>query len=487
MKQTLAFAKNRNQFKCDIGNPAKRMYLGSDAATAQARKLQLVELWKRSGEPTWTPELLERAETIRKGETIRLPQKPREGDDAYHARLEQEAKRLPPTVPVQTTATIEDYHKATIFQLQQQVKDLTAIIYEKLGAGTLAGPKISLHEAIDEFMLRRIKAQPGVESVRTENNALKFARVHVPDCQLTALSWTELNDWFKAIAARPISKKFNTPIRKNSVKNCFKMMRQFIRWANKHYSWKRPEDWMEATLVRVRRTRTERREAAEQIDRFWTVEEIGVLWKYAIPSERMLILLGLNFGFTQAEITDLEKDDLFNGVLRRLRGKSEVAGRWMIWQETKALAATQFDGIPKRRQHIANKWNRLILRVRRDLPTFKNLSFKWLRKSGSSAIRRIANGETASLYISHGSATDDDLLEDYASKDWAKLDVALDKFRTELLPHFAIDSSKYVNTPKIERIKADWIAGKAIHRIMSDNHASRATVYRHKPQPIQKI
>ena len=72
-------------------------------------------------------------------------------------------------------------------------------------------------------------------------------------------------------------------------------------------------------------------------------------------------------------------------------------------------------------QKIRNTWRRLVNRVLKDHPDFPDLSFGKLRKTAASWMRRKGGGEIASIFIAHGKATGDDLLDLYADRQFRKL------------------------------------------------------------------
>lgn len=78
MKSQLAFDRNSSQFRCDLGKPSKRFYLGSDAKTAQQRKTALVAFWKDSGASEWDRYLVAEAKKIAKGEQLQIVRQPNE-------------------------------------------------------------------------------------------------------------------------------------------------------------------------------------------------------------------------------------------------------------------------------------------------------------------------------------------------------------------------------------------------------------------------
>ena len=72
----------------------------------------------------------------------------------------------------------------------------------------------------------------------------------------------------------------------------------------------------------------------------WTVDELAVLYRYATNRERALILLGLNFGFAQAETLTLLHTEIDRTSerpkLKRLRHKTDVYLEAEVWPETLA-------------------------------------------------------------------------------------------------------------------------------------------------------
>ncbi|HWE01759.1 MAG TPA: hypothetical protein VG326_05060 [Tepidisphaeraceae bacterium] len=176
MKKMLAFDRNAQQFRCDVGQPAKRFYLGGDAAAAQARKSKLVVLWglhKASGGEKWTDELLTQAEAVRKGEAPKVRQRDGEPDEKYYDRAGAVARAVG---PIQATATIDDYWKATTELLTERIAQLEALVRDQLGVGAVVGPSITIHTALDEWSKYRYATEldpntgKETEHARTEKN-----------------------------------------------------------------------------------------------------------------------------------------------------------------------------------------------------------------------------------------------------------------------------------------------------------------------------
>ena len=503
MKKTLAFDRYAQQFRCDVGQPAKRFYLGGDSDLAQRRKMKLAALWEQhraTGGQDWTDELITQANAIRRGLAPEVRQKaggqkPGESEEQYRERAAEFA--LATKTPIQPTATLQDY----VAVLNDRIAELEALVRDKLGEGAVVGPSITIHDALNEWSKYRHATEidpdtgEATEHARTEANTVNFIKRHVEDMPLSRLSFIEIQKWCKVIANRPLAKKSGEPIKLSTAKNCLKTIRLFIKWASHNYQWRKPDEWHDATKVLLRRSKEERRELLSKLERHYTPAEIGTLWKFARPMERLLILLGLNFGYAQAEILNMTPADLASESCPAIRAKTCVVGKWPVWEETGALGKTEFSHIPKTRQGVINQWAKLYKRIRKDHADFKYLSFKWLRKSGSSLIRQIAGGEIASTYISHGesASTDDDLLEVYASTDWNAVGSAVNRLRAMLLPHLqgnASTAKNHIPRSTIEKVQDGWKQGLHWKEICKVAGVSRDTVYKYRvskaaAQPVE--
>jgi hypothetical protein len=181
------------------------------------------------------------------------------------------------------------------------------------------------------------------------------------------------------------------------------------------------------------------------------------------------LLLGLNCGFKQAEALGICIDEinLAEKLLGRVRFKTNVPGQWRLWDVTClaldwAMKRRPDQSLPvliqtthgkrigtalgkrtksgNRGGRIANFWRALYKRIRKDEKSFPFLPYSTLRDTGASAIRSIAGGEIAEMYLSHGNPIPDGaLLESYANKPWAKLHDALTVWGDRLAEAFKVD------------------------------------------------
>ena len=118
------------------------------------------------------------------------------------------------------------------------------------------------------------------------------------------------------------------------------------------FAWKRPAD-LEFTSIRILETPKEKAAMARssQVETYST-DEIRVLWEYATPLKRLLLLLGLNCGFDAKMIATLQAEDVHlrqkhphegeigcstsedDSWVFRLRNKTSVYGEWRLWPIT---------------------------------------------------------------------------------------------------------------------------------------------------------
>lgn len=183
------------------------------------------------------------------------------------------------------------------------------------------------------------------------------------------------------------------------------------------------------------------------------VAELGVVWRHATDSERLLVLLGLNAGMKPAEMFTLRWDEIKDGHIKRVRHKSGVYSEFQLWDETvqglrwwERVRGRQGDvvliterGEPFDRQRIGNIWYRLEQRIRRtggDTSWWGSVST--LRRTANQMVRGVAGGEIAGIYLCHGQpVTTDELSDLYSQRPFGKVAEALVEVRRELEPVFA--------------------------------------------------
>ncbi len=139
--------------------------------------------------------------------------------------------------------------------------------------------------------------------------------------------------------ARPKSKSTGKPMAVATIKTVFQQVKALLDTLE-DAGWQCP-GWRK--LFRIRwaslLTAAEQRKQAAGKDTF-TDGELAELYAQANDRTKLFILLGLNCGMAQTEISTLQRADidLKSGVIDRVRNKTRataaVRARWQLWPET---------------------------------------------------------------------------------------------------------------------------------------------------------
>jgi hypothetical protein len=343
---------------------------------------------------------------------------------------------------------------------------------------------------------------------------VKILKDHHKDFPLSELGLEKLDTMLAYWANRPIVKKTGKPGARDTCREQIKIFRRFLRWASRVGIWHQPNGYA-VTPIRIRTlpAEYEAKASAEQVQRYKRAELV-TLYQYARPLERLFMLLALNCGFGQREISTLRRRELGERFIKRIRQKSGVYGEWLLWPET--LAALQWyqtyfrpaseapeliltsKGIPlasrsaagNRNMAVANAWTRLLDRVAKDHPQFgpgktRRLSFNKLRKTAGNLMRRAAGGEIQKTFLCHGKPVKDDpLSEVYSTRDFRRVFLALKKVHRHLSPMFAAVADPFpakapqpaLSLGTIKRIKTMKVQGFRIIAIARELGINRETV-----------
>ena len=157
---------------------------------------------------------------------------------------------------------------------------------------------------------------------------------------------------------------------------------------------------------------------------FFTIDEIKTLSSIASERTRLYIMLGLNLGYCQRDISTLEPEmiDWQSGIVTRNRKKTGVASQAKLWPSTLALLKKHRSpkksgpvllnqkGTPLHSERI-NANGKLVANcairlsfdraLKHSKITGRKRGFKHLRKTGADQIEQI-DSDLTSLYLSHG-------------------------------------------------------------------------------------
>lgn len=457
------------QYRRDLGwkstGPGKRtqqrFYLGHDRDAAALAEKRLEQFWKaleryyaemRDGEVcVWEEWSLALAKQIADGQMMVTAAVPK------HVQVHVESDGL---VAVAGWMHLLKEYFGTICGIEmasaaeaEEVQARRGQFYLDMGKQILASTgKVptgeTLHGAIDAYVAYLHHVHKTPEQVVSQTGkkqgerALRLKRHH-PDIPLYDLTGKKIEEVLLYWGKRPLDAKGKRYSR-DTCKNQLILIRAFLRWLHRsEMQWKLPPDYL---FPRVKIEWLASEVSGEVSKRTFTVKEVGVLWEHATPLQRAFIALGLNCGFGSGEIGTLAEAEIGDGVIKRLRHKTKVFGSWWLYPITLSAiawarkhkevlgltsdyllvtdAGKPYFAVTKgnnSNQKIRNSWNRLLGRVREKHPDFPKLSFGKLRKTSASWMRRVGGGEMASIFIAHGKATGDSLLDLYADRQFRKL------------------------------------------------------------------
>jgi integrase len=504
-----------------------KFWLGSDKRVAHARMERLELLWAQI-EADFEELLLEYPNWL-ESEILRKPERPM-WDELTHAAAKSIA-RGEPSFPLPRKVTWSPYQYALrVMKLQRRFpavvftpedqefsevgkEVIRSIATEEIreAQGELAALEgringQTLHQGIDAY-IARLEKLPDVSGwYRTQRSQCRRLKEHHPDMPLPALGLTKIEEMYDHWRHLPAG------IAPATARNHLIQMNMVFKWLhrNEHFAWRKP-DGMEDLKMSIRDNGT----ADKPVETF-TVDELRILWEHATPLVRLEMLLALNCGFKQAEISTLRLNEIFldkpyPGIVRtdrpegkgnwicRKRRKTKVYGEWSLFPETadgitwaranrKHPVTAQTDTLLVTRSgrtldqrtdgrnksdKIYNSWRNLFKTIRAAGRSVRPLPFKNLEKTATDWLRTKFGWEVANLFTSHGKPVKQDTqLEAYSNKPFPALFAALVAWRKHIEPMFASVPEPWKNVAHnrtrpatVAKIKALRANGKTLVEI----------------------
>ncbi len=350
-----------------------------------------------------------------------------------------------------------------------------------------------------------------IRSMRERINDFPLAELDFTRCQTIVDFWRN----------RPKSQRDDMPLSRKTCGNYLGELKRFFGWLHltNKFGWRKPEDF-EFLKFRVRSLPSDR-PSLEQLEiETYSIKELALLYKYAIPFERLLLVWGLNCAHGAAEFGRVEWEDLClnqehpwrrQGLALEtgeadswcgfIRPKSDVLGWWLLWPETVGLLAwwrgetnrhLHREPIPGQRVLLtktgsslyrdetrnaqtgfANAWSRLLDRVQENegQGSIRRLAFGTLRNQlpdwlGGEQARAVV----ASVALCHGIPHKGDklLYRHYSNRPWAALFKAQRDFRDHLRLMFEASPDPLAEyDPLAEKVKVLWSGGEQSVRKMA--------------------
>lgn len=340
---------------------------------------------------------------------------------------------------------------------------------------------------------------------------------------LAELTLTPCDEIYGVFRKRPLTirSKFRTRMTTSSAKNLIKSVGNFFDWldGSDDLGWTLPRRFHSIRKTPDELTGVEKyeRNLAKE-NSVIPDEHLNRLNEYAIPSERILLVLGMNCAFGAGEIGQLRASfvRLEESIIDGIRFKSGNVTRQRLWTQTKDglawLLNERQQVIPSEPEWesivfltergrplwhytkegnvsdgVSNAWNRLIDRIQLDHPKFPRYSFNKLRKTSATRILEIASAEVASMLLAHKTISDDELLQHYALLPWDKLYSAqlelerrLDTFFKAAGPTPWVEPPRtYIGVARAKRVVTLHHEGVSAEQIATELNVNVATVYRH--------
>jgi hypothetical protein len=321
-----------------------------------------------------------------------------------------------------------------------------------------------------------------VENFRDRQLDVPLAKLDFAGCQ-------EIYDFWRN---RPQNLRTGHPLSAKHCSSHIGELDRFFKWlhTSPEFLWRRPNDF-DLIERKIKRLESDRRSLQAIEIKTFRIEHLALLYKHALPSERLKLLWCLNCSHGAAEIGRVEWGDIYLHQMHPwikdglqfesstahswcgfLRPKTDVIGWWWLWPETVALVQwwrheqetnlkramlptdrmlLTHTGKPLFRDSsrnaqtsFANQWSRLLKRVIKlegkdaipELPfgTIRDQMSNWLGSDENQAV-------LASTALAHGIPHKGDklLYKHYANRPWAQLFQKQMEYR-ELLQPMLIES-----------------------------------------------
>ena len=352
----------------------------------------------------------------------------------------------------------------------------------------------TFHEAVREYVKKRTDGfNKGDEFDGSGHSMVGLAEnfeKRQPDVPLATLDFTRCQEIYDFWRNRPPNLRTGKPL---SFKHCTSHigeLSRFFKWlhTSDKFAWRRPDDF-DLLDTKVQRLRSDRRSIHDIEIKTFTVDHLQLIYKHALPTERLKLVWCLNCSHGAAEIGRVEWEDLFldqphpwakeglkvasgesDSWCGFLRPKTDVVGWWWLWPETVELVQWWKTDLERRlnrelelaerilltktganlyrdssrnaQSAFSNEWSRLIKRVAKEegkdavppLPfgTLRDQMSNWLGSDKNRAV-------LASVGLGHGIPHKGDklLYKHYSNRPWTEFFEAQKEYRQHLQPVFA--------------------------------------------------
>jgi integrase len=302
-------------------------FLGTDYEEACKRVVLLEQMWEavtktwaQIGSPVWRLGTYEIALAVARGEkdiTITPP--------AWADTPSQQAGYLADQRALFPFLNISYDHPLAQENADRVADHLEKDAHAMLGRArsinrTVAG---TLHEALDAYHAYVTEKYAGRSNQRPQQRLVALLKKHSANVPLDRFDADAIDHWLAAWCKRPAGE--GGPLALTTCRNTLIGLRQFVRWLSRSaaFSWEMPRGYT-FPRCRIDKLPADRVKRRQHFNR----TELALLWEYAHPWDRALILLALNCGFSKREIATLQKGEIVqrkeSTFIQRHRTKSDV-------------------------------------------------------------------------------------------------------------------------------------------------------------------
>lgn len=541
-----------------VGKDAKgtkqKFRLGKDKAEAKRRLRLVIALFESQSEVaefyggTWVPEYLKAAKKIAKGKQATLPRMSLKvsEEDSIQESPQTYAKHLAflnrdgeAFTPVNSKDLVEAVRAVDEDQRRNRLikSKLVGTNPDRDPTGQTVGQAIS--GFIDQITTENTAPEDGglstwgktqtdqvkswrrFMSVAKETKNGKQVELNLLDTDLADITVAKAQQMVDVIRNRPMTfeSKGTRRLTFKSATGIKKKVKHFFDWLDLQDEWQ----WWEPPRFRkvkynITPPTDEELHQQKLRQRTWRIsdDEIKILFEYATPIERVLLLIALNCAFGAGEIGQLRIPyvDLEENQINGIRFKTGNDIRHHLWPETVEALRWELhrrDKLPKNdkskdifflaekggaplwrklksgnyKNGVAKRWKDLLDRIGKDHPEFHRYSFGKFRKTAAIRVIELADAETASMILGHGIPTTDRLLSAYVSIPWDKLFVAQKAYGEAVRPLLKTKRPPFEQPPKnyigkkAAQILEQFKQGIPVQQIARELGIHPMTVYRH--------
>ena len=291
--------------------------------------------------PVWTADALTVADAIRKHQQVLTLPMPSTITDstAYASYIDFMRDRFGSIIQIlpEDEAAAAEGREVHLRHAEHRSRKarLAARIAEAPAPTDLVGA--TFHEAISAYA-SYMRDQRDKEFNRKEAEHAKRLQRAVADVDLGEVGYSKMEQLRDYWASRPETRLSNgkpagRPISIETVKNHLATARRFVTWLDRsdRFDWELPRHGLDALRINPQRLKTAGEVAAGRRGvSVFNEKQLTAVYGHATDFERLLILLGLNAGWSHADIISFRWDDIENDVIQRIRPKTGVYGEWKM-------------------------------------------------------------------------------------------------------------------------------------------------------------